>query len=84
MHSDYPPHETIRERLLRDRRNIDALLAGHLDGDPEPPELILERLPSGEYAWVKPDRYVFTDLGRAALAEAELADRCAPTVGVSE
>lgn len=40
----------------------------------EQPPLVLERLPSGEYAWLRPEtgpRYVLTCAGRAALAEAE-------------
>ena len=38
--------------------------------------LVLEPLPSGEHAWLQPEddepRYVVTDLGRRALAEAQL------------
>lgn len=40
----------------------------------EQPPLVLERLPSGEFAWLRPEtdpRYVVTDCGRAALAESE-------------
>jgi hypothetical protein len=65
MHAHYPPRETIRQRLLRDRRAIDDLLADrHID------DLVWERLPSGEFAWLRPEtdrRYVVTDQGRAAL-----------------
>lgn len=42
-------------------------------------DLVLERLPSGEYAWLRPERryvlptrYYLTDKGRRALAEAAL------------
>lgn len=49
MHSDYQPHEPIRARLERDRRAIDALLA-----DPATDDLVLERLPNGEHAWLRP------------------------------
>ena len=43
-------------------------------------ELVLERLPNGEYAWLRPERryvmpsrYYLTDKGRRALAEAALS-----------
>lgn len=63
MHQQ-PYCETLRARLLRDRANIDALLA-----DPDIDSLVLERLPSGEYAWLRPEpRINLTDAGRAAIA----------------
>jgi hypothetical protein len=41
-------------------------------------ELVLDRLPSGELAWLKPEddepRYTLTDLGRRELALAQLFD----------
>ena len=46
---------------------------------PTPP-LVLERLPSGEHAWLRPRnrlddvRYTITEAGRRALREAEQAD----------
>jgi len=42
--------ETIRDRLMRDRRAIDCLLA-----DSSIDALTLERLPNGEHAWLKPE-----------------------------
>jgi hypothetical protein len=56
----------------------------------QPPlDLVLERLPSGEYAWLRPSTdaaepddalYIVTDLGRRALAEDALFRRDWPTV----
>jgi hypothetical protein len=72
MHLDYelPGGETIRQRLERDRRAIDALLA---DPNLGLDELVLERLPNGQFAGLRPEtdrRYVVTDKGRAALGAA--------------
>jgi len=85
MHPN-PNSETIRARLLRDFNAIRTLLA-----DPQYGGQVLERLPSGEYAWLRPEhhpvrivepvtlphpdddtRYVLTDLGQRAVAEAAL------------
>ena len=52
MHSDYPPRVTIRDRLIRDLSAIQCLLAA---ADTDAGELVLEQLPSGEYAWLRPD-----------------------------
>jgi hypothetical protein len=50
---------------------------------PNPTELVLEQLPSGEFTYLRPEpetaRYVVTDQGRRALAEYALFGPC-PTV----
>jgi hypothetical protein len=49
MRLDHPPRETLRERLERDRRAIDALLA-----DPAIDNVVLEeRSPNAERAWLR-------------------------------
>ena len=47
---------------------------GPLAGPTDPAGLVLERLPSGEFAWLRPETpgYVLTDAGRRALALAWL------------
>lgn len=53
-----------------------------VDGDTASGDLVLERLPNGELAWLRPapqpadeePRYVLTDHGRRALAMAALFD----------
>ncbi len=79
MPLDHPPHETLRERLERDRSAINTLLA-----DPATDDLVLEEcLPNGDYAWLRVEsedpRYVLTDQGRRDLAKALWFDR-GPTV----
>lgn len=74
MHPQYQPRETLRERLVRDLRAMNTLL-----DDPRVGGQVLERLPSGEYAWLRPatqptndePRYVLTDQGRRDLRIAE-------------
>jgi hypothetical protein len=60
--------------------------AGTLAGPTDPAGLVLERLPSGEFGWLRPETpgYVLTDAGRRALALAwlfgptpTLAEACA-------
>jgi hypothetical protein len=79
---ELPTSETIRQRLERDRRAIDALLARTSTDD-----LVLEQLPNGEQAWLRPcpeaadgPGYVLTDRGRRDLAMAALFGRPWPTV----
>ena len=69
MHPDYPPRETIRERLERDLRAVREALADPILDEFGTDDLVLERLPNGELAWLRPEpRYVLTDQGRAAIA----------------
>jgi hypothetical protein len=60
---------TSRCHLEHDRTQITTLLAA---ADTTHGELVLERLPSGECVWLKPEdnepRYVLTDQGRRDLA----------------
>jgi len=61
--------ETLRERLERDLREIQECLADPCLDELGSDDLVLERLPSGELAWLRPDtRYVVTAAGRAAMA----------------
>ena len=60
--------------------------ASQIAGQPSH-DLVLERLPSGELAWLRPNpdddpdpRYVVTDAGRRALAMDALFGRPWPTV----
>jgi hypothetical protein len=89
MHVDYlSSRETLRERLERDRLAIDALLADSSRTSLD--ELVLEQLPNGEHAWLRPEsdrrryvmpgRYWVTDAGRRALAEDALFGQPWPTV----
>src|SRR5579884_4427555 len=56
MHAQYPAHETIRERIERDLAGIRGLV------DETPTDsLSLERLPSGELAWLRPESTVGLD-----------------------
>ena len=57
--------------------------AGQVAGPADPAGLTLERLPSGELAWLRPETpcYVLTDAGRRALA---LAWLFGPTPTVAE
>jgi hypothetical protein len=86
MHLDYelPGGETIRQRLERDHDAIHTLLQDDRIGD-----LVLEELPNGEHAWLRPatdrhyflpGRFVLTDAGRRALAEDQLFGQPWPTV----
>ena len=51
------------------RADLAAVIDDDVDGCGA--DLILERLPSGQFAWLRPEpRYVLTDQGRAAIAEA--------------
>jgi hypothetical protein len=64
MHSKYPPRETIRERLERDLRDLQEALADPILDELDTDDLVLERLPNGEHAWLRPEpRYVVTDSG---------------------
>ncbi len=68
MHSE-PYRETLRERLERDVRAIPEALADPMLDEPGADDLVLERLPSGELAWLRPEpRYVLTDKGPAEIA----------------
>lgn len=68
MHPE-PYRETIRERLERDLRQIRELLEDAETGG----GLVLEKLPNGEWAWLKPNPdarpYTLTDKGRRAIAD---------------
>jgi hypothetical protein len=73
MHPE--PHRpgTVREQIEHDISEIRRLLS-----DPTIAALVLERLPSGELAWLRPDPdqpipYCLTERGRTALADEELA-----------
>jgi hypothetical protein len=83
MHPDYGPRETLRERLVRDLRAINTLLDNPHDDD-----LVLERLPNGSHAWMRPEerRYTITQRGRDDLhrAEAEQALFGRPWTTVAE
>jgi hypothetical protein len=69
MQSKYPARETFRDRLERDVRAIHEALADPVLAEPGADDLVLERLPSGELAWLRPEpRYVLTDKGRAEIA----------------
>ena len=62
MHLDYPPCETIRERLERDLLALQEALADPVLDELDSDDLVLERLPNGEFAWLRPEpRYVLTD-----------------------
>jgi hypothetical protein len=66
-----PYRETFRERLERDVRAIHEAFADPILNEPDAEDLVLERLPSGEFAWLRPEpRYVLTDKGRAAIGGA--------------
>jgi hypothetical protein len=59
MHAKYPAPETIRERLERDLRALQEALADPILDEPTSDNLVLERLPNGELAWLRPEpRYV--------------------------
>ncbi len=65
MHLDYPPRETMHERLERNLAEIQQALADPRLDELAADDLVLDRLPSGELAWLRPEpRYVLT--GRAA------------------
>jgi hypothetical protein len=62
--------------------------SSEVTGQP-PTDLVLERLPNGEYAWLRPSAdacepddalYVITDAGRRALAQDALFTHNWPTV----
>ena len=70
MHANYPPRETMRERLERDLRALQEALADPILDELESDDLVLERLPNGQLAWLRPEpRYVLTDQGHAAIVE---------------
>jgi hypothetical protein len=56
MQSNYRPTATIREHLERDVRAIHEALADPILAEPNTEDLELVRLPSGEFAWLRPDR----------------------------
>jgi hypothetical protein len=65
MHNQYPPRETLRERLERDLHAIQEALADPTLDELDAADLVLERLPDGSHAWLRPEvRYVPT--GRAS------------------
>lgn len=49
MHHDYDSRPTLREQINTDLRGIAEILDTSADG------LVLERLPNGEMAWLKPE-----------------------------
>jgi len=58
----------MRERLERDLHALQEALADPILDELNTEDLVLERLPSGELGWLRPDlRYVLTDAGRAAI-----------------
>lgn len=58
--------ETLRERLERDLAQIQEALADPCLDELDTDDLVLERLPNGEHAWLRPEiRYVPT--GRAEI-----------------
>ena len=63
MHSDYPPGETVRERFLPVASAIATLLAA-----PQCGGQVLERLPNGEYACLRPRRHSVRIVEPATLA----------------
>lgn len=69
MQSNYPPRETFREAIERDVRAIHEAVADPVLDEPDVGDLVLERLPSGELAWMRPEpRYRLTAKGREAIA----------------
>jgi hypothetical protein len=69
MHPKYPATETLRARLERDLHAIQEALADPTLDEIDAADLVLERLPSGELGWLRPEpRYVVTDSGRSASA----------------
>jgi hypothetical protein len=81
MHTDYPPpRETIRERLERDLHAIQEALADPILDELNTDDLVLERLPNGEHAWLRPEdvRYRLTDSARCpACGQAQDTPSCA-------
>ncbi len=78
MHPDYPPRETLRERVTRDLAELSAILD---QTEARINNLVLERLPNGELAWLRPEpeeepRYVLTQRGRDDLARAHAMQAC--------
>ncbi len=65
MHKQYPPRETMRERLERDLAALQEALADPILDELDTDDLEWTRLPNGDFAWLRPDtRYVVTDAGR--------------------
>ena len=69
MHANYPPRQTMRDVLERNLHEIQEALADPILDDLSTDDLVLDRLPNGELAWLRPEpRYVLTDAGRAEIA----------------
>jgi hypothetical protein len=69
MHANYPPRETMRERLERDLHALQEALADPALDELAADDLVLERLPNGQLAWLRPEpRYTLTDSGRSPIA----------------
>ena len=72
MQPNHTLQPAVRERLLRDL----SAMVDILNAQPANGGQVLERLPDGSYAWLRPEprnyvipsRPVLTDLGRRALA----------------
>ncbi len=59
----------MRELLERNLHEIQDALADPVLADLAADDLVLDRLPNGELAWLRPDtRYIVTDAGRAPIA----------------
>ena len=68
MHNQYRPRETFRDRLERDLRLLQEALADPILDELDTDDLVWERLPSGEFAWLRPEpRYRLTAAGRAEI-----------------